>query len=157
MFAALINQFYSAVLFSILLHTLHFYSPASAWPFLYFCFVLHSITHSLVFRIGSYWWLYLSNSPLCHLASHILLWSLLGWSSFEKSLLCLWGEIMCLLPWGLKFAFSMPLLLKEAANTPLTYVLDPVTLLNRKCVGALSGIPRFSNSCCSICCFYNSI
>lgn len=41
---------------------------------------------------------------------------------------------MCLLPRGLKFAFSMPLLLKEAANTPLTYVSDPVTSLNRKCV-----------------------
>lgn len=34
---------------------------------------------------------------------------------------------MCLLLQGLKYAFSMPLLLKEQANAQLIYILDPGT------------------------------
>lgn len=59
------------------LYTLHFYASVTEWPFSYFCFILHSVTHNLVCRIGYHRCLHLSNSKLCHLASYILLLSLL--------------------------------------------------------------------------------
>lgn len=64
--------------------------------FYIFCFVLHSVIPSLVWRIGRHSCLHLGNNTLCHLASYILLLSLLGGSSFEKYWLCLWGRIIYL-------------------------------------------------------------
>lgn len=81
--------------------------------FYFFCFILHSVTHSLVCRIGHHHCLHLGNSTLCHLASYILLLSLLEGSSFEKSWLCLWGGIIYLLSFGLKFVSLLSLLLTK--------------------------------------------